>query len=84
MGASATFRTWTTTPQAYRIGDLVVFEGDHFIAIAAHTSGVANPFESPDLWSPLSSDGFDIDNLVSLGNINTAGVHGNVFPGRHS
>ena len=80
-GTSATFRTWTTTPQAYRIGDLVVFEGDHFIAIAAHTSGVANPFESPDLWSPLSSDGFDIDNLVSLGNINTAGVHGNVFPG---
>ena len=80
-GTSATFRTWTTTPQSYNIGDLVVFEGDHFIAIAAHTSGVANPFESPDLWSPLSSDGFDIDNLVSLGNINTAGVHGNVFPG---
>ena len=81
-GTTITFREWTDTAHDYTVGDVVVYEGDHFFCIATHTSDNANPFTRPEFWTPMSSDGFDIDTLASLRLLNSSNaLRSNVFPG---
>ena len=50
------------------------------MAIVAHTSTNVNPYEGPENWITLSSDGFQIDSLAALQNLN-AGISANINPG---